>query len=573
MLLSTFTSTNQLTKFLKATNLTTTSETSVEIRLPMVSLARLFEGSVEQIDYSTSRYIVKTNNPSSIVTTSTIVDSSGDSGRFSIGDQYYFVVESQHGLSLYDEFNGLVDRADDTIIPTAITITDPSEFPEEYQWGRLRLISRNRPFASSWGTAEVNYSTLTNLVIMDSGINFDHAEFQGVTSTENLFALPVFNNDFSDDAGHGTGVASFASGANVGIQQHVNLINCKIFSLAYKPNALDLSKALDAVYNRFVANPTTPMIVNMSWVIEKNNYLEHKIQNMIDAGIGIVCGAGNHGMDISILTPPGMTDVVTVAASDKDDIGAGFNNFSVYDQYISTNYGMNLDIFAPGVDCLAAGVASSNSYVNVSGSSVSAGYVSGCMAAIMSLVPNTYYLDAKRILLDYSTKGVLLLDFDNFTFDQNKLAYLLSAENSLALNSSTYYLGYIGHDYPQIVGNINQLVNVSRYVYTTGDTVVYSVNCDTPAMQQELADCIELNDTGDFTITAPDVVWDPDEQIRLFSFNITITSPSITFKSPNLIFFATNPAVTESLTGDISTALENIDNQSFFASWFRAQIK
>jgi tRNA/tmRNA/rRNA uracil-C5-methylase (TrmA/RlmC/RlmD family) len=92
-------------------------------------------------------------------------------------------------------------------------------------------------------------------------------------------------------------------------------------------------------------------------------------------------------------------------------------------------------------------------------------------------------------------------------------------------------------------------------------------------MQQELADCIVLNDTGDFTITAPNVVWDPDEKIRLFSFNITVTSPSITFKSPNLIFFATNPAVTESLTGDISTALENIDNQSFFATWYGGTIK
>jgi hypothetical protein len=34
-----------------------------------------------------------------------------------------------------------------------------------------------------------------------------------------------------------------------------------------------------------------------------------------------------------------------------------------------------------------------------------------------------------------------------------------------------------------------------------------------------------------------------------------------------LIFFASNPDVVDSLTGDITTALENIDSQSFFAAW------
>ena len=57
-----------------------------------------------------------------------------------------------------------------------------------------------------------------------------------------------------------------------------------------------------------------------------------------------------------------------------------------------------------------------------------------------------------------------------------------------------------------------------------------------------------------------------------FKIHAVSNTGSIKFKSPNLLFFATNPDVVESLTGDISTALENIDSQSFFATWAPAQI-
>jgi hypothetical protein len=278
-------------------------------------------------------------------------------------------------------------------------------------------------------------------------------------------------------------------------------------------------------------------------------------------------------MDVSLLTPAGMTDVITVAASDQDDVGAGFNNFSLADMEITTNYGLNVDIFAPGVDCIGADYRASNSYFSYSGTSISAGYISGCLAAILAIVPGTYYADAKTILIDYSTKGSLLLELDQFTFTQNQLAYLISAESSLSYDSSSYYLGYIGTDNTQIIGNINQLVNVSRYSQTTEEIFTYSVACNDSTMLSALENCLILTNEGDFTITAPSLTWEPDEKIKLIEFKISATSASssITFTSPDLIFFATNPDVVDSLTGDITTALENIDSQSFFATWNPSQ--
>jgi hypothetical protein len=573
MILSTFADPDKMASFLTASGLTTSSTTSVEIDIHMTALARYFNATLEQTDFSTYRYIVKVTDPATIATTATVVNTIGTAGHIAVGTENFYVVDSAYGLALYDELNGMVDQADAPVeLMAAITAESIIDLPTDYQWGRLRLISRSRPFATNWTLAQSNFSKKPNLVIVDSGINFSHTEFQGL-DTEDFYALDHFDGDFRDDAGHGTGVASFACGTNIGVHRHLTLLNCKIFSAAYKPNALDLAKALDAIYDRFVADPTIPMVVNISWVINKNHYLEAKIQNMIEAGIAVVVAAGNSGMDVSLLTPAGMTDVITVAASDHDDVSAGFNNFSIADMGISTNYGLNVDIFAPGVDCVGADYRGNNSYFRYSGTSLAAGYISGCMAAILAVVPNTYYSDAKRILFEYSTKGSLLVNLEKFTFTQNQLAFVITADSALSTETDAFYLGFIGQDSPSIVGNINQVLSVSRYQGTTNEVFGYSIVCDDPDMLVKLNECISLTDGGDFTVTAPLLTWEQDEKLRLIEFKIVATSvsSSIRFSSPNLIFFATNPAVTVSLTGDITTALENIDSQSFFATWYPSQ--
>ena len=570
MILSTFADPAKMASFLTAAGLTTSSTTSVEIGLHMTALARYFEATLEQTDFLTHRYIVKVLDPATIATTATVVNTIGTEGHIAVGAENFYVVDSAHGLALYDELNGMVDQADVPVeLMGAITATSITDLPEDYQWGRLRLISRSRPFVTTWNLAQTNFSKKPNLVIVDSGINFSHTEFQGL-DTEDFYALDHFDGDFRDDAGHGTGIASYACGTNIGVHRHLTLLNCKIFSATYKPNALDLSKALDAVYDRFVADPTIPMVVNMSWVVNKNNYLEAKIQNMIDAGIAVVTAAGNKGMDVSLLTPAGMNSIITVGASDQDDVAAGFNNFSIADMGITTNYGLNVDIFAPGVDCIGADYRANNSYFKYSGTSISAGYISGCVAAILALVPNTYYSDAKRILSDYSTKGPLLLDLDKFTFNQNQLAFLITSDSTLSVSSDAFYLGYIGENSEEIVGNINQVISVSRYQTTTDESFLYSIVSTDPAMSSILNNCVSLTNTGDFTITAPSITWEQDEKLKLIEFRISAVSESssITFTSPNLIFFATNPDVEVSISGDITTALESIDSQSFFATWY-----
>jgi subtilisin family serine protease len=575
MILCTFSNISQLSQFISAsgpdTTLSTSTELSVNIQLYQAAFAQESGGQLVQTDFTTCTYIIATPNINTLATTATLVDLAGIDGTLTIGDTNYFVVESQYGLALYNELDGLVDQASSKI-STAVnsnpfSVTTFSDFPQDYQWGRLRLISRNRPFAESWSLADTNFTTVTNMVIMDTGINFNHSELQGIFTSTNLYSIPVANGSFEDDVNHGTKIASIIAGTNIGLQPYINLINCKIMTADHLPNPLDISNALDTVYNYFIQHPENPMIVNMSWTFPKNNYLNHKIQNMMDAGIGIVCAAGNYGMDVSLLTPAGIKDVITVAASDSDDVSAGFNNFSSSNLSLITNYGSNVDIFAPGVDVLVA-TSDNNYYEYVSGTSISSAYISGCMAAIMSLIPNTYYLDAKRILIEYATNGALLLDLDQFNYSQNLLPFFMPATNAISLTSSTYYLGYLTNQQPTITGNINMMMNISRYSAVANQTFNYNIVSNSTATQTILENCIVINSNGNFEVSRPSINWAPDESIKLFEFLISASevSGTITFSSPNLIFFATNPDVTTSITSDLSSALENVNAQSFFAT-------
>lgn len=537
------------------------------IPMSLIKIAEKLNGSVTQTSSVLSRYLVRIDNTEQIQTPVTLVTSEGNNGKFVANNKDYWLVETAQGLDLYRELNGEVEQVDTPIkLLSEINTGLSTGLPTNYEWARLRLISRYRPFVSSFQLADTNFTRKPNLVIIDSGINFTHDEFQGL-ECEDFYALPVFDNDFRDQAGHGTGVASFACGANIGVHRHLRLLNCKVFNASFKPNAIELGYALDACLNRFVADPSIPMVVNCSWTVAKNTYLEGKFQDLISAGIVIVAASGNVGMDVGNLTPAGMVDVITAAACDIDDVGAGFNNFSTFDMNITTNYGAQIDIFAPGVDVPGANHTGDNIYATYSGTSISAGFVAGCMAAILAQVPDTYRATAQKILLDFSTKGVLLLDSEKFTYQQNRVAFLISADNNKAFVEHSFYLGVASEP---ITANIQTVLPYDKYAQDTGESFEYIIECD----PSELGQYITVDQSGTLTVNPPVLDWQPDEKIRLISFVVKARtlSGSITYRSPNLIFFAANPDVQTSLDGEVATALENIDSQSFFAAWVKPAI-
>jgi hypothetical protein len=486
-----------------------------------------------------------------------------------------YVVKTSNPLALYDLVAGKMDPADAPVkLMSELSGETTDLSSQDAQWARIRITSRYRPFPTSFEKISSDYKSKPEIFVIDSGINFNHAEFQDdALEVVDFFKINAIAN-YADNLGHGTAIASTIAGKNVGLQQHAKLMNVKTFDLNQKPTLLDLGAAIDAILAHHQNTPTVPKVVNCSWLVPKSFYLEQKIQSLINSGITVVAAAGNFGDDVALYSPAGMANVITVAASDSDDIAAGFNNFATSSD-VTTNFGQVVDIFAPGVQVTVADVA--GAYVKTDGTSISAGFVSGAAAALMSVANSVQTPETVlNLLVQDSTKGVLLVDNAKFSSNQNRMIHLVDGNGEIAnYGDLDFYMGIFNDTTETMDGDINNLAFGSA-TDIFGNSAAYSLVWDNEDIKTKYEQYVALNsETGEFNISKPLETLPEGQTLEIVKFKIRQTSTVGEAFSPNLFFFATDPSRDASYdyNTDIASALENINSQSYFAAWRGAHIK
>jgi subtilisin family serine protease len=222
--------------------------------------------------------------------------------------------------------------------------------------------------------------TKTSVYVLDSGIELTHPEFVDA----NITLLHSFTGEFSDNRGHGTALASLIVGKTCGLtDSHLKVV--KIFDKKVATKQSDLLAALDAVMVDFKVT-AKPAVVNLSWNIAKNQYLEDKLNAMMLQGIYIVAAAGNDGQAITDVTPASVPLAQTIGAYNKEFEPCNFTNYTGSDLSITTkptNSG-ELDGWAPGELIYAATL--DGTYGMIAGTSASAAIHSGALAYNLELV-------------------------------------------------------------------------------------------------------------------------------------------------------------------------------------------
>lgn len=243
--------------------------------------------------------------------------------------------------------------------------------------------------------------------LMDSGIETTHPEFANAT-IENLYT--VIPNDYSDNNGHGTALASVIVGATCGITD-ATIKNVKIYDANHELLQSELLSALDAIINDHAEN--TLAILNCSWVIPKNEYVEHKLRILWDEGIHIFAAAGNGGVSIEDVTPASMFEALTTGAYNKDLVPCDFSNYSggstISVTEGATNFG-ELDGWAPGELIWAAGL--NGTYGYAAGTSIAS-----AIAAAVCVVNMGDLVDENGVPHQpYDTASISSLDTNGQTF-------------------------------------------------------------------------------------------------------------------------------------------------------------
>ena len=247
-----------------------------------------------------------------------------------------------------------------------------------------------------------------DVYIMDSGINYDHEEFENRAKYSGRDPTDEYNANLPDVEltpqygrdchGHGTHVSSLCGGKTYGSAKKVTLYSVRVLGCN---NAGPWSVVLDGLEHAvsMAEKSNRPTILSMSFSGDRYQVVNDAIVNTLRRGIQCVMAAGNGQEDACSRSPASVGRTITVGGTKQGDglylLGSG------------TNFGSCVDIFAPGERVLAADWSCVNCSRHLSGTSMATPLVSGLAAILLSKEPRLTPDKLKEKLIEASIKDAI----------------------------------------------------------------------------------------------------------------------------------------------------------------------
>ncbi len=224
------------------------------------------------------------------------------------------------------------------------------------------------------------------IAVIDSGVDQAHSDLKGAVSE-------AFDATGTKDAKpdvHGTAIAGIirARGLVSGIAPDAKLLAVRAF-FAVPKRDLPESTSFIILKSLDWSVQHGAQIINLSFSGGRDPAIERAVAAVARRNVILVAAAGNGGPEAAPSYPAAYPDVIAVTALD-----------SAQRLYTHANRGSYISFAAPGVDILVPGLK--NGHMFMSGTSMSAAYVSGIMALILEKMPNIRPEDVLRVLAETS---------------------------------------------------------------------------------------------------------------------------------------------------------------------------
>ena len=253
------------------------------------------------------------------------------------------------------------------------------------RWGLSRISQRDSlqddTTSHRYSWSDSNAGANVTVYVLDSGVMLEHQEFEHIDASWGYTGSSIAENEPDTDLnGHGTHVAGIVAGHLSGVAKRANIVAVKVLNENGTGTLFDFLEGL-----LFVIDCTTNLtengdvslktVVNLSLGFPFNFSIINQVLAYGHQRLGIiyVAAAGNNDGDACLTSPASSRDVITVGAIDDKD------QMTFY-----SNYGICVDILAPGDEIKSAGIGSTSVFVYMSGTSMAAPFVAGVVARLLS---------------------------------------------------------------------------------------------------------------------------------------------------------------------------------------------
>ncbi|KAF2447888.1 alkaline serine protease Alp1 [Karstenula rhodostoma CBS 690.94] len=215
----------------------------------------------------------------------------------------------------------------------------------------------------------------TTAYVFDTGIRLTHTEFEGrarfgINGVTNSTAA---SGASKDDDGHGTHCAATVVGKTFGVAKKASVVDVKIFDGAVGSTSATLTGIQWAVADVLSRRAASTSVFSMSLGAQTTSTLiDDAVKAAYDAGILSVVAAGNENSPIAPTSPARLPQAFTVGMTQPDR-----GRVDIIENVYGSNYGPEMDVFAPGRDIVSASHLSDTGNATKTGTSMSTPLVAG----------------------------------------------------------------------------------------------------------------------------------------------------------------------------------------------------